>query len=134
MASSCVAFGYVDLYCVVLFCVTCVLLCCVYALFYCSTFFWLGKDYSWCTRNMPLWILFLIPTVLCGADFVYVTFKRKVSTVISCGGGDTRYIVCLCILSVCVNYEPVRRQVSVPMQCLGWQLKYTLDKFRDIPS
>jgi hypothetical protein len=36
--------------------------------------FWLGKDCAWNGLIGPMWIVFLIPTVVIAADFVYVSF------------------------------------------------------------
>lgn len=42
------------------------------------TFFWCGKDLAWNLDIMPMWILFFIPTLLIGFDFMWVTYKSKV--------------------------------------------------------
>eukprot|EP01032_Pedospumella_encystans_P019356 gene19356-22006_t len=41
------------------------------------TFFWCGKDLAWNLDIMPMWLIFFIPTLLIGFDFMWVTYKSK---------------------------------------------------------
>lgn len=56
------------------------------------TFFWCGKDLSWNLDLMPMWLIFFIPTLLIGFDFMWVTYKSKVSVCVRS--------VCLCFVYV----------------------------------
>ena len=47
---------------------------------YFSVLFWMGKDCAWNLLNGPMWIAFLIPTVIVACDFIYLTFLSDVSS------------------------------------------------------
>lgn len=47
-------------------------------------FFWLLKDYCWCTGDKRMWIIGAIPTLLFSIDFVRISFKNKKLLVDSC--------------------------------------------------
>lgn len=43
------------------------------------TLCWCGKDLMWNLDFMPMWLVFFFFTLFIGADFVWVTWKSKVS-------------------------------------------------------
>lgn len=40
-------------------------------------FFWVGKDTAWNWWLQPMWLVFFVPTLLIGLDFVYLTLRSK---------------------------------------------------------
>lgn len=46
------------------------------------TLCWCGKDLMWNLDFMPLWVVFFFCTMTIGADFVWVTWKSKVLSII----------------------------------------------------
>jgi len=43
------------------------------------TLAWLGKDYAWACVLPELWVLCLVPTILIAIDFIWTTWKAKVT-------------------------------------------------------
>ena len=44
---------------------------------YIHIFFWLLKDYSWCSQDKLFWLLGAIPTILISIDLIITTLKNK---------------------------------------------------------
>lgn len=43
---------------------------------------WLGKDCAWCSQNLLMWYIFMVPTVLVAADFAWTSlWTVKVSAI-----------------------------------------------------
>lgn len=47
-------------------------------------FFWLLKDYSWCSKDKLLWIVGAISTIIISTDFIITALKNKRMTVDTC--------------------------------------------------
>lgn len=45
-------------------------------------FLWLGKDYAWCSENLIMWYIFMVPTVLVAADFAWTSLWTKKASLI----------------------------------------------------
>ncbi len=45
------------------------------------TLCWLGKDWSWNQLDPYTWVIFLVPTVLIGIDFIITTHKSRRMTI-----------------------------------------------------
>lgn len=58
--------------------------CCVWC--FCSVLCWLGKDTAWNTANLPMWLIFSVPTIIISLDFIYTSSCTKVISfhLISC--------------------------------------------------
>ena len=61
---------------------------------YFSVLFWMGKDCAWNLLNGPMWIAFLIPTVIVAWDLVYLTFLSDVSLLRGCFPSRSILILC----------------------------------------
>lgn len=51
---------------------------------FCHVFFWLLKDYSWCSGDKMLWFVGAIPTLIVSFDFVITSSVNKKMTVDMC--------------------------------------------------
>jgi hypothetical protein len=40
-------------------------------------FFWLLKDYCWCSQDKVMWLVGAIPTIFVSVDLIYITSKNK---------------------------------------------------------